>query len=153
MVVPVDGIMTGNPLQDAKNALREAVMLPSLRPDLFQGLRAPPRGLLLFGPPGTGKTLLVRTLHAHGRVVVVALSSATAHAKLCVLHCTCLVQLAEALTFVVVCSHAGQGSGYRKQVPFLQHQRLHTHVKVGGPGDHPDTVHVPSARLRAWASV
>lgn len=31
-------------------------------PDIFSGLRGPPKGLLLFGPPGTVKTMIERSI-------------------------------------------------------------------------------------------
>ena len=43
-------------LDDAKNALRESIVYPSKRPDLFP--LGWPRGMLLYGPPGCGKTIL-----------------------------------------------------------------------------------------------
>ncbi len=43
-------------LEEAKQAIREAIIYPIKRPDLFP--LGWPRGILLFGPPGTGKTML-----------------------------------------------------------------------------------------------
>jgi len=43
-------------LEDAKSALRESIVYPTQRPDLFP--LGWPRGLLLYGPPGCGKTIL-----------------------------------------------------------------------------------------------
>lgn len=43
-------------LDDAKSALRESIIYPTKRPDLFP--LGWPKGMLLYGPPGTGKTML-----------------------------------------------------------------------------------------------
>ena len=45
-------------LDFVKKTVKEIVVFPLLRPDIFTGLRSPPKGILLFGPPGTGKTLI-----------------------------------------------------------------------------------------------
>lgn len=47
-------------LENAKNALHEAVIMPIRFPDFFTGARKPWKGILLYGPPGTGKTFLAK---------------------------------------------------------------------------------------------
>ncbi|CAH8500496.1 unnamed protein product [Schistosoma turkestanicum] len=68
-------------LEFSKKTLQEIVILPMLRPDLFVGLRGPPKGLLLFGPPGTGKTLIGKCIASQSNSTFFSISASSLTSK------------------------------------------------------------------------
>jgi ATP-dependent 26S proteasome regulatory subunit len=64
-----------------KSIIKESIVWPMLRPDIFTGLRKLPNAMLLFGPPGTGKTMIAKCIAAQSKSTFFYVSASTMASK------------------------------------------------------------------------
>ena len=68
-------------LEVAKKRIEELVVYPMQKPELFKGLTAPGKGVLLFGPPGNGKTMIGKCIASQAKATFFSITASALTSK------------------------------------------------------------------------